>query len=254
MDWERILNYPQAAYAGDRTVQKTQVVKQGMLTKLEEKRLKNVEKLTLFALLQQATTRLIPVRDGEHDVQAIIVLRNRLRHSTGLTELETMLHKCFPNPVIILSEAPDGRVGVSVSIKRMSLAEHGAVAMEEFASTGLFQHDAEGWKDFLHAIDFDDVPQDDLLTFIQTIADRIRLAKSIEALGFYPHCPPSRASDLLILIKQLNERQREIRALDAERRNKDTSLAESSKIRVRMRDISRNRDEIANEIRSICNG
>lgn len=253
MDWGRILNYPQAAYAGESTVQKTQIVKQGMLTKLEQKRLKGIGKLTLFAVLQQASTRMIPVKDDEHNIQAIIILRCQLRQVTGLTELETMLHKCFPNPVILLDEAPDGKVGLSTSIKRMSFAERGAVVMEEYIGTGLFDAGNEAWAEFVHTIAYDEIPQDDLLVYMQAMADRIRLSKSIDSLGFYPHCPPARAGDLLVLIKQFDEWQREIKTLDTERRSKDVSLAESSKIRVRMRTIEKTRDELANEIRGICN-
>lgn len=60
VDWNGILHLPDAALAGDRRIPKTVLVKQAMLTKIEQKRLDKVARLEHFATVQKSTTRIPP--------------------------------------------------------------------------------------------------------------------------------------------------------------------------------------------------
>lgn len=254
MDWNDVLQLPTQALAGDRAIPKTQLVAQGGLTKTEEKKLKNVQALTFFASLSKANTYMLPVKDDTYDIEAIIVLRCVLRSSSGFSELEDVLHKAFPNPTMLLFEAPDNRVGVSVAIKRKSRAERGATVVENAQGTGLVDYESDLYAPFFDGLDFNSLPQTDLLSFVSSLATRCMLSRAAKALGFYPKCKEASAETLVGQVKELQSLQYEVAALERARRDKGITFAESTKIRMELNDKKQQRDQVAEEIREICHG
>lgn len=254
IDWNAIPNLPNATLAGDRPIPKTQLVAQGELTKNEEKRLKDMKSLTFFASLSKANTYMPPAKDDQHDIEAIIVLRCALRGISSATKLGDILHKVFPNPTILLFEAPNESVGISASIKRKSLAEYGAVVVENTQETGLFDTSDKRYQPLLSSVPFDSLPQANLLEFMVALVNRLMLSKAIPVLGTYPVCKEALVETLIGQVKDLQSLQFEIGRLEELRRSKDATLAESTKIRMKLNDRKMQRDLLAEEIRNLCNG
>lgn len=254
MDWNSILNLPNVTLAGDRPIPKTQLVSQDGLTKSDEKKLKDMESLTFFASLSKANTYMPSIKDEEHDIEAIIVLRCVLRGMSSPTELGDILHKVFPNPTILLFEAPNENVGISASIKRKSLAEHGAVVVENTQGTGLFDIADERYQPLLSRVSFDSLPQANLLEFMVALANRLMLSKAIPVLRFYPVCKEALTETLIGQVKDLQSLQLEIGRLEELRRGKDIMFAESTKIRMKVNEQKKQRECVVNDIREICNG
>lgn len=252
MDWNNVLLLPAQTLAGDRVIPKTQLVAQGGLTKTEEKKLKNVQALTFFASLSKANTYMLPVKDDTYDIEAIIVLRCVLRNSSGFTELEDVLHKAFPNPTILLFEAPDNRVGVSIAIKRKSRAERGATVVENVQGTGLVDYESNSYAPFFGGLNFNSLPQADLLSFVSSLATRCMLSRAGKALGFYPKCKEASAETLVGRVKKLQSLQYEVAVLERTRKDKEITFAESTKIRMELNDKKQQRDQVVEEIRNLC--
>lgn len=136
IDWNGILRLPEAALAGCRRIPKTVLVKQAMLTKTEQKRLDKVARLEHFATVQKSTTRIPPYEDDERNVQSVVFLRCEMTAGTmAVAEVAELVHKCFPNPTVLLVEA-GGCACISVALTRRSQAEQGATVVDRVESTG----------------------------------------------------------------------------------------------------------------------
>ena len=106
VDWNGILRLPEVALAGCRRIPKTVLAKQAMLTRTEQKRLDKVARLEHFATVQKSTTRIPPYEDDERNVQSIVFLRCEMAAgSMAVSEMAELVHKCFPNPTVLLIEA-----------------------------------------------------------------------------------------------------------------------------------------------------
>lgn len=252
IDWEKIMGFPAAALAGEKSIYKTQIVSQGQLTKAEEKKLSGVSKLTLFATLQKSTTYMLPRKDDDYDIEAIIVLRCELKGNAAPSEIAALIHKVFPNPTIILFEDAQGRMGLSAAVKRKSRAERGAIVVEDIQNTGIFDQTAPGYADFIEAINYSKLPQTSLYDFITAMASSIELSKTIPVLGFYPECDETDVGLFMVQVKRLETVQSEIRALQEKRRDKETTLAESTKIRIQIRDRQNELDNASKQIKELC--
>lgn len=254
IDWNGILRLPDAALAGDRRIPKTVLVKQAMLTKTEQKRLDKVACLEHFATVQKSTTRIPPYEDDEHDVQSIIFLRCEMAAGTmAVAEVAELVHKCFPNPTVLLIEA-NGRTCVSVALTRKSQAEHGATVVDRIESTGAFDPDRPEYADFLDTLAFGRLSQGDLWEYLLDMARAVALSRAIGGLGFYPSCPAQDREKLIVLTSRYEELGASIKRLRERRRSKDITLNESAKLRMEMKEEERRQRAVADEIKEICNG
>lgn len=252
--WEEVFKLPKTAYAGGRRIPKTVLTSRAMLTKHEQRTLDKMSRLEHFATVAKGTARVLPRVDEDYDIQSVIFLRCSMsRDSQAVAEIAHLLHKCFPNPTVILQEAGDD-IAVSVDLARKSHAERGATVVYDVESTGLFDPDDVRFEPFLGALAFDSQPQSDLLAYLEGLISCVRLAQAIEALGFYPTCTPDNRNRLLELIADYKRLQAQVDALAEQRRDRDVTLNESARLRMEIRRAQWQRDEIADVIvTSICN-
>jgi len=252
--WQDILRLPEAALAGGKRVPKTMLVKQAALTKHEQKTLDKMRRLEHFATATKATTRMPPCVDDDHDIQSIIFLRCEMAAtSEAVSEVARLIHKCFPNPTVIMQDAGD-KACVSISLTRRSHAEMGATVIEAVESTGPFDERSPEWQPFLDAIAFDRLPQGDLYEFLRAMAWDVMLARTIDALGFYPQVREGGQERVLVLANRYDSVKGEIKGLYAKRAGRDVTLNESAKLRMSIRKLEKQRDAIVNEIKELCNG
>jgi hypothetical protein len=251
-DWEGIFRLPATALAGGRRVPKTVLTSRAALTRHEQRTLDKMRRLEHWATVARGTARVLPRVDEDHDIQSVIFLRCEMRGDTqAVAEVARLLHGCFPNPTVILQEAGDG-IAVSAALTRRSHAERGATVVYDVESTGLFDPDDDRYAPFLASLAFDELPQDDLLSYIEAMASCVRLSQAINALGFYPTCALGDRDRLLSLVAEYECQQAEVDALAAMRRGKDVSPNESAKLRMQIRKAERQRDGTLHEIRQLC--
>lgn len=249
--WEEVFKLPKTAYAGGRRIPKTVLTSRAMLTKHEQRTLDKMSRLEHFATVAKGTARVLPRVDEDYDIQSVIFLRCSMsRASQAVAEIAHLLHKCFPNPTVILQEAGDD-IAVSVDLTRKSHAERGTTVVYDVESTGLFDPGDARFEPFLGSLAFEQLPQSDLFTYLEGIASCVRLAQAVGALGFYPSCAPGDRDRLLGLIADYKRRQAQVDALVTERRSKDVSLNESARLRMEIRKAERRRDDTLNDIRGI---
>lgn len=252
-DWNKVFRLPEAALAGNRRIPKTVLSKQASLTKVEQRKLDKVKRLLHFATVQKSTTRIPPYADEERDIQSILFLQCEMAiGSTASTGVAELVHACFPNPTVLLFEA-GGDVEVSVSLMRKNLAEQGATVVERIESTGLFNLAKQEYLGFLEALAFEDTLQDNLWRYLLDLAGAVKLARSVDELGFYPRCHPQNRERLFACIADFDKASTVVKQLKEQRRARDTTLNESAKLRVRIKEEERRLQTVANEIREICN-
>lgn len=250
--WESALKLPEAAYAGNRRIPKAMLVRQALLTKTEQKTLDKVKLLTHFATVQKSTARILPLVDEGHDIQSVLFLRCELDASEAYADIARLIHKCFPNPTVILFGGFEGAC-ISVAVTRKSHAEQGAIVIERTESTGRFFPGDEAYGPFWDAIAFARLPQDNLLNYVEEIAWNIQLSRALGTLGFYPTCVEVDRPKLMSLVKKNNEKQKQIEDAFWRRRwEKDLTLNETAKLRIQEKKLKQEQDLIAKQIKEIC--
>lgn len=254
IDWNGIFDLPPAAFAGDRRIPKTVVVRRAGLSKREQKTLDKVKLLAHFATVQKTTTHILPYQDEEHDIESIVFLRCGMSGmNAAFAEVAGLLHRCFPNPTILLMEGFAG-VCISAAITRKSLAEKGAMVVEEQRSTGILDPGEQKTRDMLEGLAFGKLPQEDLLEYLRELIWRIRLIRASEMLGFYPECAARDKGNLLQMLGESERLGREVMDLMQMRRNKDLSLNEQMKLRIRLKNVEGQRDRVVAKIKELRGG
>ena len=254
VDWNGILRLSDAALTGCRRIPKTVLVKQAMLTKTEQKRLDKVARLEYFATVQKSTTCIPPYEDGERNVQSIVFLHCKMAAgSMAVAEVAELVHKCFPNPTVLLIEAGSCAC-ISVALTRKSQAERGAMIIDSIESTGAFDPGRPEYGDFLDALAFGRLSQGDLWEYLLDLSHVVALSRAIGGLGFYPSCPAQDRKKLIVLTSRYDELGASVKRLKEQRRSKDVTLNESASLRMEIKEEERRLKAIADEIKEICKG
>lgn len=251
--WNDVLCLPDAALAGERRIPKTVLVRQAGLTKTEQKALGRVAALTHFATVQKSTTRIPPTQDEEHDIQSVVFLRCELAGNAAYAEVARLIHKCFPNPTVILFGG-EGEACVSVALTRKSLAEQGATVVERIEATGAFDPRSELYAGLLDALAFDSLPQVDLLSYLEGLAVAVTLARAADSLGFYPMCALQDRERLLALVSEKDELDSTIAELRKQRRDRGLSLNETARLRMEIKRLEKDVANLTNQIKETCHG
>lgn len=254
IEWNEIFKLPSAALAGDKRIPKTVLTRQAELTKREQKTLNKVKRLAHFATVQKSTTRILPHVDEEYDIESIVFLHCELsRTSVAFGEVVDLLHRCFPNPTILLMEGSSA-VCISAALTRKSLAEKGVMVVEEQRSTGALNPNDANACEMLGHLAFDELPQEDLLAYLHEMIWRIRLKRASQTLGFYPECDAKDGDSLIHLLAEVEQFGGEVVELEQTRRDKELSLNEQMKLRIRLKDIEKKRDHTVAKIKELCGG
>lgn len=254
--WNDILKLPESSLAGDKRIPKTQLAEQAKLEKAPAASIKLLDKLRdirFFASLTRSNSHIQPIKNDTYDIESVIFLTCGLNSTTGITEALRMVHGCFPNPTVILAEgyANPGNA-ISVALRRRSLAEHGAFVTERIYASGLFDANRTEYAPYLERLSFPTLPQTTLLDYLTALGDKTLLARSVKALGFYPICKDTDIGLLMGHVKTMDALTSKINELKDARRAKDATLADTTKLRVEMRKLERQRTSVMNEIKRMC--
>lgn len=254
--WNDILKLPEGTLAGDRRVPKTQLAEQAKLSKVPAASIKLLDKLRdirFFASLSKSNSYIQPVKNDTYDIESVIFLTCGLNATTGITEALRLAHGCFPNPTVILAEGyANPGMAISVALRRKNLAEHGAFVTEKIYSSGLFKTEGSEYTPYLERLSYSTLPQTNLLNYLVALGDRTLLARSVKVLGYYPICKDAEVDHLMEHVKTMNELTSKIGELKDARKSKDAKLADTTKLRVEMRKLEKQRASVMDEIKEIC--
>lgn len=251
-NWNDAFCLPETALAGGRRIPKTVLTRQARLTKTEQKILDRVGGLSLFATVQKTTTRIPPTVDDDHDIQSILFLSCELTRGLAYSETARLLHKCFPNPTVILF---DGGVEscVSVARTRRSLVEQGTTVVEKTESTGPFDVHDPLYEPFLESLALSNLPQTDLLSYLDGIVWDIRLSQTSKALGFYPSFNNRDHSHVERMLDEWERLSGETENVRRQWKDKTLSLNDSARLRIRLRQLERKLGQVEDSIKEVCN-
>lgn len=251
VEWNDIFRLPPAALAG-RRIPKVALLRNAHLTRLEQRALDKVSFIEHWATVQKSSTRIPPHVDEERDIQAVVFLRCELTgRSAAYTELSRIIHPCFPNPTVVLFDN-GGEVCLSCAVMRMSQAERGATVVEDVVSTGGFDPTDPLYASFLAGLALNRMPQGDLYEYVREFSWLLRLGRLTGSLGFYPSCAPAQRARLLELSTERDALAARRNAIAKQRRNRDLTLNETSKLRMEQRDVEGRAERLLREINGIC--
>lgn len=250
-EWNDIFELPEVALAGERRLPKATLARQALLTKTEQKVLDRVARLSHFATVQRSTCRVLPTVDDERDIQGIIFLRCEMAGSAAYAEVARLLHKCFPNPTVILFGEAD-KACISVSVTRKSMAEQGATVVDRVESTGAVDLTVPALAPLCDALAFRNLPQADLLSYLEGIAWNVRLSRAVPSLGFFPSCDARDRDTLEGLIARRDALDAELAEVNRQRQDRDLSLNETAKLRMRGKKLEQELGRVAESIKEIC--
>ena len=251
LNWKGVFCLPNEALAGERRIPKTVMVRQASLTKTEQKVLDKVAVIRHFATVQKSTTHILPVVDEARDIQSIVFLVCEMAGSSAYAEVAGLIHKCLPNPTVLLLEGED-EACISVAITRKRLAERGAVVVDEVQATGAFESNGPFVEPLLSSLTFDCLPQSNLLAYVSALAWNVRMFRTAGSLGFYPQCGEANRGRLESLLSRWDELEAKASELRKRRRNPDLSLNESAKLRMELKRLEKELAQVGSEIREIC--
>lgn len=150
----------------------------------------------------------------------------------------------------------EGSSGITISaaLTRKSLAEKGAMVVEEHHHTGALDPESANTWNMLEAFAFERLPQDNLLAYLCEAMWRIRLVKASGTLGFFPECGRRDRERLVELLTETELLSREAAGLALERRDRDLSLNEQMKLRVWLRGMEEQRGLLVAKVQELCGG
>lgn len=250
-EWNDVFRLPQTALAGDRRIPKTVLVRQALLTKTEQKTLSKVGALSHYATVQKSTTYIPPALDEERDIQSVVFLTCKMAGSSASSEVVGLVHRCFPNPTVLLAEGLD-TVCISVSITRRSLAEKGAVVVDRVESTGPIDLTVPQLAPFVEELAFERLPQYDLLSYLEGLGWCVRRALMTSELGFYPQCAKDERACLEELVSERSTLAENVTALKRRRGEKDLTLNETARLRMELHGVERELADVDNRIKELC--
>ena len=177
-DWNDVFCLPDAALAGDRRIPKTVPHAPGSAYEDRAEGARPCSRAYTLCHCAKSTTRIAPVQDDERDIQSVLILRCELSRGAAYAEVARLVHKCFPNPTVVLFGDED-EACVSVATTRKSLAEQGAMVIKAVESTGAFNPGDMRYAPFLDALAFERLPQANLLVYLHGIAWAVRLSRTV---------------------------------------------------------------------------
>lgn len=185
--------------------------------------------------------------DDTYDVQSILVLGLNLREAKNANEVIEIIHRALPHPTVLLVK--QGRKAlVSLAIPRKSLAEHGAMVVGYHVQTGWVDAYAPDTQALWEKLPYEAQPHGDLLAYVQGLGQNLALWNLREWIGDHARIVPSGMANIrepLIRLETLNAEISQLRAL---RRNPDTPLRESSRMRVQEHRLAQDAMALAERI------
>ena len=242
------LHLPQQCVpAKPKAIPKSVFTRQANLTARQQRLLTNVERVALIGTLTHATTGMPTHIDDTYDVQSILVLGLNLRETKNANEAIEIIHRALPHPTVLLVEQ-DRKALVSLAIPRKSLAEHDAMVVGYHVQTSWVDAYAPDTQALWEKLPYEAQPHGDLLAYAQGLGQNLALWNLREWVGNHARIAPSGMTNIrepLIRLETLNAEISQLRAL---RRNPDTPLRESSRLRVQEHRLAQDAIALAERI------
>lgn len=243
------LHLPQQCIpAQTRTVPKAAFTRQMKLTARQQRLLTTVEQVKLVGTLTHANTGMPAHVDVAYDVQSVLVLTLELRERRNAADLIELIHRAFPHPTILLIEQ-EAQVLISAAVPRKSLAEHEAMVIDCHAQTD--------WTDLASSVSrvlwpklaYEAQPHADLLAYAQGFSQNLMLWNLREWMGDDASVTPLRQEEIREPLLRLDALHAEIHRLRALRKNRDTPLRESTRLRMQEHRLAQDATALAAHIK-----
>jgi hypothetical protein len=169
----------------ERRVPKTMLLEYAGLTASDRRRIAaGVEQLFWIATLKPETAGISAYRDAVREYSEVCVLTCALRPETDMACLSELVHRAIPYPLLLMSEESE-QFGVSTAHKRWSLAEKGAIVLEEAPQIGKLSAKTElrVLHSFLDSLRLSLQTRYDLYALYESWADRIAALRAAELIG-----------------------------------------------------------------------
>lgn len=228
-----------------RTVPKAALARQMKLTARQQRLLTTVKQVKLVGTLTHANTGVSAHIDAAYDVQSVLVLTLELRERRNVTEL---IHRAFPHPTILLVEQGTQTL-VSAAVPRKSLAGHEAMVIDCHAQTDWADPTSPESRGLWPKLAYESQPHADLLAYARGFSQNLMLWNLREWVGDDASVPPLRQAEIREPLLRLDALHAEIHRLRALRKNRDTPLRESTRLRMQEHRLAQDATALAARIK-----
>lgn len=203
----------------DQRVPKKLLTEHGAPTAADKRQIQDgIEELLWVAALKPTNIAVPAFRDNVREYLEIAVLTATFRAGAKATRLIELIHRAIPYPVALWTEQ-EGAISFSVTHKRWSQAEGGAVVIEDVRRTAPFHADAPKAEEalFLSSVAVSGLPNRDLFALYQGWLDRVAALEAARITGtFIPPDTDSRSQELREGLEARARLQRDLVALRAQ--------------------------------------
>ena len=254
VEWNQYLRLPETTLRIKR-VPKTALAERVELSKKEQRVLAHLKELSSYAMLGKSNTGILPHIDETYDIRAVLYLDCLLDSWTAANNLIMILHRAFSNRTVLLLRTLSPLEGrkVSVALKRKSLSETSASVVESVDSTDVLDSMDKTTPIFWNMFNYDSLPQNDLLDYVQGMQDVILFHGLYPQLGFSPKPGLIHRKEIRRELVRLKQLDAEIRQLQSRRKSKDTPIGESAELRILESDKKDEAQTIVNHIKELYN-
>ncbi len=156
----------------------------------------NIDTIIWQYTLKPSTIPIQPYEDGQREYVEIEVLQVNLRTIRSTKRIAEIIHRAIPYPLIIVfvyqTLSNDGLLAeclcsLSLALKRLSQAEHGAIVVEELLSTDWIDLSSLSAVDveFLDSLALTYLPHTHLYAFYAALVDRVVALGCAKLTGRY---------------------------------------------------------------------
>jgi hypothetical protein len=177
----------------DQRVPKKLLLEQGAPTAADKRQIQDgIDELSWIAALKPTNIGVPIFRDLTREYLEIAVLAATLRTATKQARLVELIHRSIPYPVFLIAVNGDSAT-ISLTHKRWSQGQHGAVVIEELRRTAPFRPDSPNAleRSFFAGLSLSGLPMRDLFALYQGWIDRVVALEASTISGAFE--PPATA-------------------------------------------------------------
>ena len=211
----------------------------------------DVEAIYIYAVLNKATTNIMPLQNDDYNISEIMVLNIELRNKNNIKNIKKIFHNVIPNPVILVLSYEDS-IDLSLAMKRLNKHDDMKVIMDEIYSSDFIK--LEELKDyeskFLELMKITHQPQINLYELYKGIQNHILATKLFGYIGNYV-ADSSNIENVLELIEKYEVIDKEIQGYEKNRKA-ESNFGRQMEWHVKIKKTEKKLDDIKQKMKELC--
>lgn len=206
---------------GNRKIPKKAFFNQGDLSKAEKELFTSeIEGIYLLSVMNQQSVNIPVYKTEEINYSEVVWIYIHLRFTQNYNRIVSAVHKCIPNPVVLIMESPEKKVIMSTCHKRLNKYNMSKVVADQPIITSWFQpKDEEGlYNKLLDALNILKLSFNNLYEFYDDINQWLQCEETISLVDVFPINKESRERVVKIL-NEVKDLKKEVKNLEQKQKD-----------------------------------